>query len=597
MMHFGITPRQDQAVAPSLSSRGLHFLKAAPSHFRIHTANDLQLPLYGDYLRNFPAFVQAALEKEDVPLRTRCFAMKRVPSLLTLPFKIPPVVTSWPQRSQEIDDLITKLRGNEHVIRNKACVEFPNLRPQDLTSLLASGANATTFAIYGTSNIDSVSGFLNLRNILSGMLVAHRYPAFIDNSHVNDYKGRLVDEEAKEEEEEEQQMDVELGSPRVPKASGKRRAEIVYVGPDKPRPVLLRKATYKDSSLALFGTSDLVPTTYYGLVFPFISDLALPDDSTVLTLIHDYMFNSLASLPDECAKVFDLLQSSWGILKHTDVGMQVTHFCKVFSIALSAQSVPFPIFEDEEYLGSVILGAGYTLYMENRKYVPLPHADYRKYLSHCEGHSQILRRVEEMCKLNLNATTSMRSLASFLEDVDLDKEGKEQIVKFAFKLKWKDLETANPVSVAYAIELILNPSLEIPEDYPLYPEYLFETNRTKLILAAFGTMVPSLEIPNGALVDLTKVPDPPTTLYYKLAPLPVAYSEFVSLMETKTFHCTPPRSASVANRLRSFKKGEKDSVWKALVGLVGDPKSVEKLGAGVAESKQVDDVGGFFSFF
>lgn len=132
--------------------------------------------------------------------------------------------------------------------------------------------------------------------------------------------------------------------------------------------------------------------------------------------------------------------------------------------------------------------------------------------------------------------------------------------------------------MAKVYTLIFDSSLEIEDTIPLYPESLYENDRVKSLLAAFGNSCPTLNT-GGLMVKFDEVAKPPGIIYYRLVAHNLAVIDTLTILETKKMNNQPPRNQSSKSINRMIRGETRDKLWKVMHSFATKPSEVvEEVG-------------------
>jgi hypothetical protein len=126
------------------------------------------------------------------------------------------------------------------------------------------------------------------------------------------------------------------------------------------------------------------------------------------------------------------------------------------------------------------------------------------------------------------------------------------------------------------IGLLKNTAERIPDDLPMHPAYLFNSERVASVLSSFGYQAPSPRLPSCPKVKLARGGDPPKNLVFRLVAVESAVSDWLLTIKSKEI-TNNPATLSKAFKDRQFNGGDKKMIWASLVDLV----NAEAVAAGL----------------
>jgi hypothetical protein len=240
-----------------------------------------------------------------------------------------------------------------------------------------------------------------------------------------------------------------------------------------------------------------------------MAELALEDSRTVLDFIKRYLFLNLGSSDLDCALSFAELKSSWGNLKQTDFGLELSHMVKCFEIGMEAQVSVIPIFDNGFYEACVIAGEGYALVLNNDIIRPLSEKGLTSEIKTLATHHNALLRIKSVVEretkreFNVSEITSMCLLRKELLRLPLTETSKNEVVSIADSLRYP----VRPWNVNYSsLQSMLDIVRDlgsIKDETPIGSRSLFSNDPISVALSCFseGTC-PSFLHANGTTINL-----------------------------------------------------------------------------------------------
>jgi uncharacterized protein (UPF0147 family) len=246
-----------------------------------------------------------------------------------------------------------------------------------------------------------------------------------------------------------------------------------------------------------------------------VKDLCIADSQTVPDLMADYFARCLSPNLNDVPEALHNLKSAWGTICFTDSGHEITHICKCIDIALKAQCTVYPVFTNNIYEGTAILGCGYTLHINREAFTPMSYAGLQNDVKNGSLHTKSIKEIKEaICDETHNKkvedATSIRELSVVLKGISLDSTQRRNITKSAHNLAYTAGYWSTSANyVIRVLDLLADPNKPIETDIPMHPDYIFSDDRVEMVLSAFGHFAPSFMIQGGTTFDLKqdKIPN------------------------------------------------------------------------------------------
>ncbi|KAI0992929.1 hypothetical protein K3495_g15255, partial [Podosphaera aphanis] len=157
------------------------------------------------------------------------------------------------------------------------------------------------------------------------------------------------------------------------------------------------KASPVRHKMVSVGSSTSIPKSP-GNVFPYFTGLIQPDATFISSLILRHFMRILGSNPQLCQDEFVKLRHGIKSLSTTDVGMELCHIALGVSLALETQSRCFVIIDHSSYKGFCLLGARYTIFMNNKWIHAGSEKDLSKAIARVDPHEHAVEEI--MSKLS-----------------------------------------------------------------------------------------------------------------------------------------------------------------------------------------------------
>jgi len=576
-LYFGhaSTGAISETVSPALQDQGISMLRAQPHDVNVVVMTLNDQPGYACYLKNLPAYMKATATQRTVAIREGGFLAQDPPELL--PMVLPPLSYSFDKALGEAK--IAKLKEHSTAIGSGKSLMFvlKDVTVEMIKKLVTEeGASPTARCHYGTVNAESMKMVLMLRRILSLFLYTHAYPAY---RHIEDItleedtdqeppdgKKRKITEdddvgtyEAQEgpSDAEESVDDEGEGKDPYPKAPNYDKVRLVYAKPTR-------------STTTRWGPLAHIPNSS-GLFAPYVKDLAVPDKKTLPGLMERYFAKCFANDLHGIVAKLGQLRSAWGTIHSTSLGNELSHLAKCIDLALQAQAVVYPVYSGTVYEGSVISGAGFTMFGYSEKvYEPISYSKLQDHVvsnsAHSKAVAEIINAVDNEEPFKMDGCSSIRQLSNLLKEEDLDETARAKVVKAAHHLSYPNKYWSTSTHYVHTmLTYILDDKVAIPDDVPMHPNYIFYDSRVKEVMSAFGYEAPSFMIPNGRQIGLDKK-DPPENFHVRTLPTATAIGDMMYVLE-KGMITNGNKNMSGKHRDLALKSNDKKEVWKTLKGL------------------------------
>ncbi|QMP84027.1 hypothetical protein [Rhizoctonia solani ambivirus 2] len=471
------------------------------------------------YKGNLPAFM-AAIEK-DISL-VSAYHPFIVDDDELIPFmRLPDVIFSWEfKMADEVKEGLVKQIGDgrlREVVRGGKTVYIAPLDSYEkFTYIRQLKANLITPAFDETANLKSIPLFKMAHRIVSRFTAIHQYPAWVDQAHLDEWKKyhqKHIFEDDHDESAHDEEMEVEEdGSSKEVKVGDitlSAEKGDIWVGRDRFNDAKVVKQSRGKGFISDPSNTDIELGD--GIFVPFVAPLAHYDGQTVPDVIRQYFSACLGEDADDVHQLLHTTRTEWGVLGNTTAGKAMTHlfFCMRLAIESQARLLPY-VNESSGYNGSFILGAGFTISVGTyiKPSVPMEtlKASFQKASFHHRGLETILSHLEGLDEEALNTlrhnTSTIMQLKRAVENSWMHIKDKAAITKAASLLNFNQTKwRINAESIARLLSL-LNNSGPLPDDLPVSPSYLTESDRLTVLLSCFGDFAPTFKVAGGREVPL-----------------------------------------------------------------------------------------------
>jgi hypothetical protein len=344
----------------------------------------------------------------------------------------------------------------------------------------------------------------------------------------------------------------------------------------------------------------------HGILFPFINELAKPDNTTVPYVVERYFKNLLGDTAEIAQASLVMIKAGWGVLKDTLWGNELAHLYSGIQISFETGGMMDVLATPHNiYSGYVITGGGFTLYKGEKKYSPVPFAELQSQFAKASPHASSLKTFYDLLNFS-DDIDRQRQQNSARSTYDVGQDAREQgynvmdIDKlrnaakgFAFAGdQYLGITSFNVARVLNAI----SGNGEGEEKFPLHHLAILETDRMKRLMSSFGATAPSFLVPNGRSMPLegsfafkqgtgkNTVVKTTTRMFCVVvdwADACIAMSEVLAKKHVFSPIGTPLASrASSSSTLREFDGNNGASVLAALRSLAGVTVTGSSSGAG-----------------
>lgn len=260
-------------------------------------------------------------------------------------------------------------------------------------------------------------------------------------------------------------------------------------------------------SYTIKGPSDL-PADTTGMLFPYNSDLALPDRETITSFLYRHMFYSFGASREDAESAFLEFKSSWGSAAGTTWENELTHMYFVLGVAIEAQAtVRVMIDNASRYQGSIILGGGFSVTLPAGSYHPLSPSALRTTLPKATPHLSALATIfssigfasNEVRKTRRESCSSIHQIRAAISETGILETKMIELKEALHLVSFPDDERYLAPTAAN-IKSILDAMADTDTDltrFPMYPPMVIESDRRLRLLSAFGPNAPSFRVPGG----------------------------------------------------------------------------------------------------
>jgi hypothetical protein len=305
-----------------------------------------------------------------------------------------------------------------------------------------------------------------------------------------------------------------------------------------------------------WGTLDKLPNND-GLFIRFVPQLQIHEVGLVPNVISRYFIQSFSSDFHETSAIVRKLNTHWKRIHDTQFGLRMTHICKCIEIAILAQSRAYPIFTHGYYQGTVICGSRYTVTVDGRTYGPSSYKDIQHMVVewHASNHiSSTIARVLRISQERVDNCSTMRQLSHLVRGLESTGTEKDSVVRYAQHLRiTQTYESVTHASILRCLDLLSN-GKDLPDDLPMFPDYIYSENRVEQVMSMFGPFGPSFQIPKSECISVDSS-TPPEFLY----------STTVSINKSIEHMKVLVKSRSITNNTKRLHSEHLHSAWDDVI--------------------------------
>jgi hypothetical protein len=251
-----------------------------------------------------------------------------------------------------------------------------------------------------------------------------------------------------------------------------------------------------------------------------MKELAIDDQKTVPSFVHRFLLRNLGSSSAECSANFQHLSSSWGNLRDTTFGLELTHIAKCLSLTMDLNGSVYPLFDAGFYEGCVIRSSNSSLSINGSIVSACLPSQLAKELSEVATHKRTLHQISMLAVREgglaalgprIDACTSMVELRTILLETPISESTKLGILSVAPYLRFPARHwSINPKTMEDMCEIATSLS-NLKVDHPISFRGLMSTDSVEVAMSCFDDRrCPSLISPSGTAIDLKgRVPGAP----------------------------------------------------------------------------------------
>jgi len=582
-------------------------LRCTLSDYEAIVTVSLNQPAYKTYANFLPAYMAAYRSQRNRSIMLPYHPLQWSSSDPTFSSSLPDVTVSFPKvPTSELLETMRAQGGRELTVKGTKVFIIPEPQPAMLRAILAGGASRTTPAAVNSVNIDALSTLSLVRRIFSNFFFTHQYPAFIDDDHIH----YVEDHWRKDEGFKRKRLafDDESGGPSK-QARGADQESVAHmeVGEEEQSEESIPMGDKIINAIAptkidiAWGDDRVLPQGQ-GLFVRYIAETQnFSGEKAIHNTLVRYFLGLLGESADAVRTAFNRVKKDLGVLVMTDTGKELAHIARCIDLGLQAQARIWPLISDGQYLGCVLLGAGFHISSYGTVYAPVTSEALLQNIERAGSHRSSLVAIANIVEEDVNDTDyqevmnvqSMTQLRMVLYEKPLSSEDRDRICTVARGLRFKPKSlNVSSDNIIGALHLIKFPEEPLPTMHPIHPDVLFDNNRVAVVWSAFGDLAPSCNFPGGPQVNLDSAKDLPKHIGFRLVPLKDAVIDIDTIMSQKKFSNSNLNRRSGVYKDRLYTGNDAAGILSALTfaaGVMTDKGKKKTVGTGDVDPGLFDD--------
>jgi hypothetical protein len=584
-------------VGHDLEMKGINMLRQSTSTVPILVLPEKVQIGYTVYKGNLPVFMSAYMDDEDKNMMQIYHPIRSIPFSDCIMLGLPAMTVGW---ASARDEMLAAYReendGQDVVVQGKGAMVFHKVTPDLVNKLRASNCLEQCPAVYNAANISCIPYVMVSLRIATIFMSMQQYPAFRDKEHYENLElmeGLDLEPPADNMSEDDEHVSGLAAD----------RAKKLRIREEKKKGFPMQ---YKTALKGLKPFS--VQETYLGeiqqgmdgLWFPYVPELANPDTDTVPNVIRKYFFGCLGADEDNAIACFEGLKGAWGLLGKTVWGKALAHIYKLMEVALEAQGMIRLVYDQDIYLGAVVMGAGWKITVNRKRFEPGSSENLKDAIIASGSNVIVLRKIgaklnlTEAAQANFEKMTSLWAIRSKMMGLRIKPEDHGEIINLAKSLRfmtpyWQPGRPGLEKAARLMSETTALNDYNADEDFPIHPTALFSDDRDFVFWSCFGPIVPSFLIPGSPSFDLTKednivskksvergqkgiVKAPVTSISARMVPLELGVEDLKRMKATKAVlnpFNQPKVKRSTVNQYKTWSGSEMGLVVSALRTISG----------------------------
>lgn len=506
-------------VDPLYAARGIEGQKGGVSDAGVQAYVQHHQIGYAVYSSFLAAYIQATVTQKDVKAcgKDLYFPFALV-SALSVAMPLPPLCVEFGSdiSSEQVKKVAEDVEGSFEVIGGKkAIIIRSGVTIAKAQAIVKHGGKSEGVTVGGTVTIRGMFAFLKVLKYVTGFLKTHVYPAVI--SPLTD--GATPFYEVWNQ-IDNQKFEIPIAKPLflkrsigdVPWEPLKRKTRVAKtetVATEVPEPenftwyrdTVRAKPSPKDFPFS--GPPSSLPNLH-GLCFPYFNGLHDPDFRVIPSVLSHWFLRNMGKDRKTCEEEFSSIKlgnTSWAT---TDAGMALQHLVVGVDLAMRTQTRLFVLIEAGEYLGFCLLGCDYVLIINGVEHLPVEPSklasDAALVSTHAKLTAELVKKVNELdyqetvlpVELESSEILSPRAVIAYVRSNKRsdDEEKMNDIIQMMKGIRFPaPYIKLTPDSIAGALALISDPSIQIPADVPRFvtDDIFTSEDRIEDVMSSFGS--------------------------------------------------------------------------------------------------------------
>lgn len=255
-------------------------------------------------------------------------------------------------------------------------------------------------------------------------------------------------------------------------------------------------------SSASWGRPNQVPYKR-GILFPYFPGMLQPDTAFIRRIVHSRFLRLFGENMESIKENWMSFRDGLGAAATTQAGIELSHILAGVDLAMQSQTQTYLLFDNERYLGFVLLGGEFRVQYRGKWYEPNSEEDLKKELATLYTHEAAVEMLVEalarckvgggdMAVIGKDDLSSPEKVLDVLAKVDTEEEDAAvaEVRRLVTKLNFPGRYlTFKPTNITWAMDMLLQDTDTPLEDQLLYiPSKDFDGigERVFQVLAAFG---------------------------------------------------------------------------------------------------------------
>lgn len=637
-IYFATPASENQKVPEPLRKKGLHFLRTSPTAFKVHAVPKIIHHYYTYFVGSLYLILAAIFRNRSVFSGEDSYYLgAKPPHIDYFPFECPPMAVSFTQMTDHLRAWLVENGYQAQEINGVSmwCKEGGSTKTEIMFLMQNPTTILTTRIPWSYINVQTAIGMMHMIKFLSLLAIALQLPAIDTKDHFTAYAQTGRKRKYKDNTDGTKTVEsIEY------EGSGFLSCVSSWLGLNAHTPAShlwkvsdSHVARPAKTSLPIVALHTALGEFEEGHWFPYEEDIYRVDDDGPVQLLSDHCYLNFGTDDSNRTKMIETLKSAWGVLKKTSTGSQLAHFGKGISLAIQGQAGIRAIFSNDFYEGFILVGYQVKIITGNQTFLSSPYASLVTELSKFVSHDQAIRQIHKLLtgmdvgdETDLSIYESMSNIRNLvLSNQELTTSKINDLIRYASRLRFRQRPwSSNYQNIVFACDII-SARRDLDESCPIAPEMIANEDIVSVVLSCFGRACPSLVIPDGRKISLTRpmpaqtvrtidargnksarsvtTNDLELTIQARLVSLETAISDWKWMIENREYKVAPLATAR-ANSYKIFKGSDRGVLFDALKNMVnteattqGRPRDNDNEGIGrIVSDNTIERVGEGFEF-